>query len=179
MVAVEHCFAQCMVPGTLVLTYEPCLAFLHTSSGSFLSGSPRSDGSSRPLVRRLEKSGEQASHEPRSWGRSCGVRAGSSILGQAFRLERLLGDGWCLKRVLRSERWAEEADKRAPVLMGRPSGRRPDCGAVYVEPSSGKEELTPARNSRPKKTYHNERTRAPVARGGGGAQGKMELALAD
>ena len=89
-------------------------------------GSPWSDGSSRPLVRRLEKSGEQASHEPRSWGRSCGVRAGSSILGQAFRLERLLGDDWCLKRVLRSKRWAEEADGWAPILTGRPSDRQLD-----------------------------------------------------
>ena len=62
----------------------------------------------------------------RSRGRSRGVGVGSSILGQAFRLERLLGDGWCLKRVLRSERWAKEVDERAPVLKGRPSGRRPD-----------------------------------------------------
>ena len=177
--ATEHRFVQGMDSGTVVLTYEPCFAFLRTSSGSLRTGSPRSDDSSRPSVRRSEKSGEQASYKPRSRGRSRGVGVGSGVLGQAFRLERLLGDGWCLKRVLRSERWAEEADKRAPVLTGRPSGRRPDCGAVYIEPSSGKEELTPARNSRPKKTYHNERTRAPVARGGGGAQGKMELALAD
>ena len=116
-----------MVPTTVVLTCEPCLAFLRTSSGSFRTGSPRSDGSSRPLVRRSEKSGEQTSCEPRSRGRSRGVGAGSSVLGQAFRLERLLGDGWCLKRVLRSERWAKEADRRAPVLTGRPSGRRPNC----------------------------------------------------
>ena len=115
-----------MVPGTVVLTCEPCLAFLRPSSGSFRTRSPRSDRSSRPLVRRSEKSGEQASHEPRSWGRSRGVRAGSSILGQAFRLERLLGDGWCLKRVLRSKRWAKEADDRAPILTGRPSSRRLD-----------------------------------------------------
>ena len=89
-------------------------------------GCPRSDDSSRLSVRRSEKSGEQASHELQSWGQSRGVGVGSSVLGQAFRLERLLGDGWYLKRVLRSEMWAEEADERAPVLTGRPSGRRPD-----------------------------------------------------
>ena len=60
------------------------------------------------------------------WGWSRGVGVGSSILGQAFRLERLLGDGWCPKRVLRSERWAEEVNEWVLVLLGRPSGRRPD-----------------------------------------------------
>ena len=44
-----------------------------------------------------------------------------------FRLERLPSGGWCPKRVLRSERWAEEADERAFALSGRPPGRRPDC----------------------------------------------------
>ena len=34
-VAAERCFVQGMVPGTVVLTCEPCLAFLRTSSGSF------------------------------------------------------------------------------------------------------------------------------------------------
>ena len=34
-VAAEYCFMQGMVPDTVVLTYEPCLAFLRTSSGSF------------------------------------------------------------------------------------------------------------------------------------------------
>ena len=52
-----------------------------------------------------------------------GVGVESSVLGKAFRLERLLGDGWCLKRVLRSERWAEEVDEQAPILKGSPSGR--------------------------------------------------------
>ena len=33
--AVEYYFVLGMVPGTVVLTCEPCLAFLHTSSGSF------------------------------------------------------------------------------------------------------------------------------------------------
>ena len=124
--AAEYCSVQGMVPGTVVLTYEPYLAFLHTSSGSLRTGSPRSDDSSRLSVRRSEKSGGQASYEPRSRGRSRGVGVGSSVLGQAFRLERLLGDGWCLKRVLWSERWAKEVDERAPVLKGRPPGRRPD-----------------------------------------------------
>ena len=59
-------------------------------------------------------------------GRRCGVGVGSSVLGQAFRSEGPPGGGWCPKRVLRSERWAEEVDERAPVFKGRPSGRRPD-----------------------------------------------------
>ena len=32
LVAAEYCFLQGMVPGTVVLTCEPCLAFLRTSS---------------------------------------------------------------------------------------------------------------------------------------------------
>ena len=39
-VAAEHCFVQGMVPGTVVLTYEPCLAFLYMSSGSYRTGVP-------------------------------------------------------------------------------------------------------------------------------------------
>jgi len=80
-VAAEHYFVQGMVPATVVLTCEPCLAFLRTSSGSFRTGCPRSDGSSRLRVRRSEKSGEQGSHEPRSWGRSRGFGVGSSGFG--------------------------------------------------------------------------------------------------
>jgi len=57
-VAAKHCFVQGMVPGTVILTCGPCLAFLRTSSSSFRTGSPRSDGSSRLSVRRSEKSGE-------------------------------------------------------------------------------------------------------------------------
>ena len=79
-VAAEHCFVQGMIPGTVVLTYEPCLAFLRTSSGSFRTGCPRSDDSSRLSVRRSEKSGEQGSHKPRSWGRSRKQRFGPGLL---------------------------------------------------------------------------------------------------
>ena len=39
-VAAEHCFVLGMVPGTVVLTCEPCLAFLHTPSGSFQADVP-------------------------------------------------------------------------------------------------------------------------------------------
>ena len=117
-VAAEHCFVQGMVPGTMVLTCEPCLAFLRTSSDSFRTGCPRSDGSSRLSVRWSEKSSEQGSHEPRSRGRSRGVGVGSSVLGQAFRLERPIGDGWCPKRVLRLERWTEEVDEREFCSFG-------------------------------------------------------------
>ena len=51
MVAAEYCFVQGMVPGTVVLTCEPCLTFLRTSSGAYRTGCPRSDGSSRLRVR--------------------------------------------------------------------------------------------------------------------------------
>ena len=47
MVTAEYCFVQGMVPGTVVLTCEPCLAFLRMSSGAHRTGCPRSDGSSR------------------------------------------------------------------------------------------------------------------------------------
>ena len=62
MVAAEYCFVQGMVPGTVVVTCEPCLAFLRTSSSFY---------------------------EPRSKGR--GVRVRSSALGKAFRSERASG----------------------------------------------------------------------------------------
>ena len=39
-VAVEYCSMHGMVPGTVVLTCEPCLAFLRTPSGSFRAGVP-------------------------------------------------------------------------------------------------------------------------------------------
>ena len=39
-VAIEYYFMQGMVPSTVVLTCEPCLAFLHTSSGSYRVGVP-------------------------------------------------------------------------------------------------------------------------------------------
>ena len=48
-------------------------------------------------------------------------------MGQFFRSERPLRGGWCPKRVLRSERWAEEVVEWALILLGRPSGQRPDC----------------------------------------------------
>ena len=100
--------AQGMDSGIVVLTYEPCLAFLRTSSGSLRTGSPRSDGSNRPLVRRSEKSGEQASCEPRLWGRSRGVGAGSSAVGiPRARLSPSLGG-----RVRRSQSLSSRARQR-------------------------------------------------------------------
>ena len=39
-VVAEHYFVQGMVPGIVVLTCEPCLAFLRTPSGSFRAGVP-------------------------------------------------------------------------------------------------------------------------------------------
>ena len=51
-------------------------------------------------------------------------------MGQAFLIRetarrRLVSEASAL--VLRSERWAKEVDERVLVLLGRPSGRRPDC----------------------------------------------------
>ena len=39
-VAAEYCSVQGMVPGIVVLTCEPCLVFLHMSSGSYRAASP-------------------------------------------------------------------------------------------------------------------------------------------
>ena len=39
-VAAEYCSAQGIVSGIVVLTCEPCLAFLRTSSGSYQAGVP-------------------------------------------------------------------------------------------------------------------------------------------
>jgi len=74
---------------------------------------------------------------------------------------------------------AHEIRDGKAVLM-RTKGRREveRRGAVRAEPSSGEEELTPARNYRPEKTYHGEQTRAPVAKRGGDAAGEMEMAPA-
>ena len=38
--AAEYCPMQGMVPGTVVLTFEPCPAFLRTSSSSYRMGVP-------------------------------------------------------------------------------------------------------------------------------------------
>ena len=92
---------------------------------SLPSGRPRSDGPSRPWPHQSEKSGKQASYGVPD--RRCGVRVGSNVSGQAFRSERPPRGGWCPKRALRSERWAKEFVERVLVLLGRPSGRRPDC----------------------------------------------------
>jgi len=110
-----------MVP---VSWFDLCAAF-SVRPWSLPSGRLRSDGPSRPWPRQSEKSGKQASYGVP--GRRRGVEVGSSVLGQAFRSERPPGGGWCPKRVLRSERWAEEVDELVFVPLGRPSGRRPDC----------------------------------------------------
>ena len=108
----------------LVSWFDLCATFF-VCPWSLPSGRLRSDGPSRPWPRQSEKSGKQASYGVP--GRRRGVEVGSSVLGQAFRSERPPGGGWCPKRVLRSERWAEEVDELVFVPLGRPSGRRPDC----------------------------------------------------
>ena len=121
--------AQGMVPGTVVLTYEPCLAFLHMSSSSLRMGSPWSDGSSRPSVCRSKKSGEQASCEPRSRGQSRGVGAGSSVVGvPRARPSPSLGG-----QARRSQSLSSRARQSWPLSLERdrawPSGVR--RGGVY------------------------------------------------
>ena len=108
----------------LVSWFDLCAAF-SVRPWSLSSGHPWSDGSSRPWPRQSGKSGKQASYGVP--GRRRGVKVGSSILGQVFRSERPPGGGWRSKRVLWSERWAEEVDERVFVPLGRPSSRRPDC----------------------------------------------------
>ena len=104
-----------MVPGIVVLTCEPCLAFLYMSSGSFRTGCPRSDGSSRLSVRQSEKSGEQGSYVPRSEGRE--VRVESRAQGRPSD-RRPSEDGWSPNRALRLDRWAEIADERVLLFLG-------------------------------------------------------------
>ena len=67
-VAAEHYFMQGMVSGTVVLTCEPCLAFLHTPSGSFRAGVPGRMVPSRRIVM------SRVFHEPRSETRGRGWR---------------------------------------------------------------------------------------------------------
>ena len=80
-VAAEHCFVQGMVPGTVVLTCEPCLAFLRTPSGSFRAGVPGRMVPSRfwHANRRIAMS--KVFYEPRSKTRGRSRRRSS---GQAF-----------------------------------------------------------------------------------------------
>ena len=90
-VAAEYCSVQGMVPGTVVLTCEPCLAFLRTSSSSDRAGIP-----GRMALVGSECVGRRraVSRVPVNPSRRCGVRVGSSVLGQAFRSERTSGGGW-------------------------------------------------------------------------------------
>ena len=116
MVVAEYCSVQGMVPGTVVLTCEPCLTFLRTSPGSYRAGVPgrmATVGSECAGWRRV------VSRVPAISDRSREVGVGSSVLGQAFRSERPSGGGWSPKRALRSERWAEVVDERAPFLFGQ------------------------------------------------------------
>ena len=74
-VAAEYCSVQGMVPGIVVLTCEPYLAFLRTPSGSYRTCVP---GRMAPVGSECagsEKGGEQGSYEPRSEERGVEVRS--------------------------------------------------------------------------------------------------------
>ena len=93
-----------MVPGIVVLTYEPCLAFLRMSSGSYRIGVP---GRMAPVGSECAGQRRAVSRVPMSpdW-RDAGLESEVALLGQAFRLERVSRGGWRPKRVLQSEWWA-------------------------------------------------------------------------
>ena len=90
-VAAEYCSVQGMVPGTVVLTCEPCLAFLRTSSDFYRAGIP---GQMAPVGSERTGRRRAVSRVPANPDRRRGVRAESSVLGQAFRSERPSGGGW-------------------------------------------------------------------------------------
>ena len=77
-VAAEYCFMQGMVPGIVVLTCEPCLTFLRTSSGSYRAGVP----GQMSLVG-FECAGRRraVSRVPTSPGRGVGVTGSESEVG--------------------------------------------------------------------------------------------------
>ena len=69
-VAAEYCFVQGMVPGTVVLTCEPCLAFLRTSSSALRTGCP---GRMAPVGSECAGRRRKVSRAPTSPGRGIGV----------------------------------------------------------------------------------------------------------
>ena len=81
-----------MVLGIVVLTCEPCLAFLRTSFGSYRAGIP----------------GWMALVGSECAGRRRGVGAENSVFGP----------GLPIGEAVRSERWAEAADERALLFLG-------------------------------------------------------------
>ena len=83
-VAIEHCLMQGMVPGTVVLTCEPCLAFLRTPSGSFRAGVPGRMVPSRFWRASRRVAMGRVVYGPRSKTRGQSRRRSS---GQAFRVE--------------------------------------------------------------------------------------------
>ena len=99
-VAAEYCSAQGMLPGTVVLTCEPCLAFLRTSSGSHRAGVP---------------------------GRMAPV--GSECAGRRRAVSRIPANPGRRRRVgVRSSVWARPSDRRgrpeAAGVRSERSGRR-------------------------------------------------------
>ena len=80
-VAAEYCSVQGMVPSTVVLTYEPCLAFLRTSPGSYGAGVP---GRMAPVGFECAGRRRAVSRIPANLGQRHRVGVGSSVLGQAF-----------------------------------------------------------------------------------------------
>ena len=150
----KQCFVQGMVPSTVVLTCEPCLAFLRTPSGSFRASVP-----GRMVPSRFWRASRRIVmavffYESRSETRGRSRRRSS---GQAFRVEavrRQLGPdasapigeavrSWPKPElVLRSERWAEGGLGLKRVLRSvgfRLSGRSRRKKGRFPGPSPGAE----------------------------------------
>ena len=129
-VAAEYCSMQGMVPGTVVLTCEPCLAFLRTSSGSYRTGVP---GRMAPIDSECAGRRRAVSRVPMSPGRRDAGSESEVGLGAGFR-SRPSGDSWSPNRALRSDRWAEVADERALLFLGlafRSVAGPPLCHVVF------------------------------------------------
>ena len=85
--AVEYYFIQGMVPGIVVLTCEPCLAFLHTSSGPYRAGVPgrmalvgsECVGRRRVVSRVLTRSGQRDAGSELEVGLEVGLPIGEDV----------------------------------------------------------------------------------------------------
>ena len=116
-VPAEYCSMQGMVPDTVVLTCEPCLAFLRTSPGSYRAGIP---GQMALVGTECAGRRRAVSRVPVIPGRRRGVEVISSVLGQAFQSERPSGGGWS-----RSERSGRRGGPKQPTRGRCSSSARP------------------------------------------------------
>ena len=114
LVAAEYCSVQGMVPGTVVLTCEPCLAFLRTSSGSHRAGVP---GRMAPISSECAGRRRAVSRVPTSLGRrDTGLESEVSLWARPFDRRGLpIREG--VQRHL-------EAEASAPIIVVGQRGQR-------------------------------------------------------